>query len=742
MMDFEARIRFAHRLTQERRARLAAERLLDRKETELMAANVKLADQERFLSDEIVIKQAEAQTFRTEAETLKGQNTRVREDLERANHAILRAERRLWEALETIQDGFAVFDTKRRLVTANRAYLELFEGFDEIAPGSQYEDIMKAGAEEGMFDIGDEAPADWCFRFFSRWDDDPIEPVTLKLWNETYVKLVERIGIGGDTVTLAINITEMMQYQAELEEAQIRAEAASRAKSAFLANMSHEIRTPMNGVIGMADLINETDLDEEQRSYVETIRNSGEALLVIINDVLDYSKIEAEKLKLYPEPFDLERSIHEVLMLLRPSVQDKPVDMLVDYDLFLPTSYVGDPGRIRQILTNLLGNAAKFTAEGHVVVRVVGIETANHGEVRLHISVEDTGIGIAPDKVAHVFGQFNQVDDQKNRKFEGTGLGLAITRQLIELMDGEVWVDSVEGEGSVFGFHITLPVAEDTELLELTLPPKLKKIIVVDDLAINRTILERQLGALGVEVQSFESGKSVLAADVADADLILTDHVMDGMNGIELTKALRDSGFTAPILLLTSNPPTARADPGYEHVTAILQKPVLRRELFRTLERLGAEVPLGQPGPAVADPAPTGQRRMRVLAAEDNKTNRLVLKKMLKSLDIDLEFATDGLEAVAAFESQRPDFIFMDISMPEMDGKEATQRIRAIEEENSWPRTPICALTAHAMTGDDEGILKAGLDYYLTKPLKKAQLHEKLLGHVPEGTLPLLSDAA
>ncbi|MEM8631685.1 MAG: response regulator [Pseudomonadota bacterium] len=733
-MNHDDRLQVASRLAQERRARLAAERLLELKKKELMSANAKLADHARLLSDEIVIQREEVRSVRSEAETLKGQNSRVLEDLERANHAILRAERRLWESLETIQDGFAVFDANHRLVTANRAFIGLFDGFDEVAPGAKYEDILRLAAEEGMIDVGEEDPAVWCKGMLDRWETDPIDPVVLKLWNDSYIKLIERKGQGGDTVTLALNITETIRQERDLREAQRRAEAANRAKSAFLANMSHEIRTPMNGVIGMADLLVDTELDDEQRAYVETIKNSGEALLVIINDVLDYSKIEAEKLTLYPEPFDLERSIHEILMLLRPSVQDKPVDMLVDYDLFLPTSFVGDPGRIRQVLTNLMGNAAKFTQRGHIAVRVVGFDGEKEGETRLHVTVEDTGIGIAEDKVDHVFGQFNQVEDERNRKYEGTGLGLAISRQLIELMGGEVWVYSEEGVGSVFGFHVTLPVGEEDQSPPVSLPPGLKRVLVVDDLAINREILTKQLGMLGLEVSAFRSGREVPQETLMSSDLVLADHDMPNASGLQLTHDWREAGYGAPILLLTANMAAARADPAASLLTGIVQKPVLRRDLFATLQNLGDHV--AAPVVPVADQKPE-KRRMRVLAAEDNRTNQLVLKKMLKALDIDLKFANNGQEAVDLFLELAPDFIFMDISMPEMDGKEATARIRDIEAREDRARTPICALTAHAMPGDEKEILQAGLDYYLTKPLKKAHIHEKIHDHAPEGVLPV-----
>ena len=725
-------------LAQERRARLKAERLLDFKSEQLHAANRKLSDHARLLSTEIVLKREEARSFQYEAENLKGENTNILADLQKANKQAVKAERRLWEALETIQDGFAVFNPRDQLVIANHSYLNMFDGMASIRPGATYPDILEFLIEEGLIDIGFEAPEKWVARMLGRWHEDKIEPITLKLWNENYIKLMDRRARDGDMVCLALDITETIRYEEQLKEQTTRAEAANRAKSAFLANMSHEIRTPMNGVVGMADLLCDTDLSEEQQLYAETIRSSGETLLVIINDVLDYSKIEAQMLTLNPTQFDLERTIHEVMMLLKPSTQERGLNLMVDYDMFLPTRFIGDPGRIRQILTNLLGNAVKFTLEGHIVIRVTGFSTddANHD---LRITVEDTGIGIPADKLDHIFGEFNQVDDERNRRFEGTGLGLSITQKLIKLMGGEIWVDSVEGEGANFGFSLCLPIDEEAALKMPLSTEGDRTALIVDDLQINRMILERQLSVMGFAVRSCRSAEEALSRPMPAFDLIVTDYQMPGMDGIALAGKLRDQGVTAPILLLSSAPGDIDLAAKENGINAVLQKPLLRRDLFQRVSELGLTVateedmpPEASPEtPGVAAPVATG-RAMRILAAEDNRTNQLVFRKMVGGLNIDLTFANNGLEVVEAFTNAPPDMIFMDVSMPEMDGKEATRRIRALEVEAGADPVPICALTAHAMAGDDEEILASGMDHYLTKPLRKAAITEMIQKYLPE----------
>jgi len=740
------------KLAHERRGRLAAERLLEQKQAELFAANSKLGQHARQLSDEIVVK-------RSEAEELKGENTKVRSDLKVANHKAGIAERRLWDSIETIEDGFAVFNMDDCMVSANHAYLAAFDGLEEVRPGISYVRIIQLLVEEGIVDTEGQTPMEWRDSMLTRWHTDPIEPKVMRMWNGAYIKLVDRRARDGDTVSLALNITDTIRHEAELNEARTKAEAANRAKSAFLANMSHEIRTPMNGVVGMADLLSDTNLDEEQQLYAETIKNSGEALLVIINDVLDYSKIEADKLTLNTAPFDLEQCIHEIVMLLQPSLQDKKIEILVDFDMFLPTQYIGDAGRMRQILTNLIGNAVKFTPEGHVIIRVVGLEADQAGMTRVHVSIEDTGIGIAEDMISHVFGEFNQVEDDRNRNYEGTGLGLAITKQLIELMGGEIWVDSVEGEGSCFGFHVTLPVSKPALIATEHSLDRIKRALIIGEQTAGLDILVKQLAVLGVEVTKHQEGSAEIMAEAATFDVAFIDMPSTGNASQDYPILLNANAPDLPLILLNSE----RDATGNETAFTMLKKPILRHELFRVLQSLDGGIPVVEPDAVpidvIAPPPPTPvqndlpiietpidtppasdapARKMKVLAAEDNRTNQLVFGKMVKNLNIDLKFANNGLEAVEAFQDFKPDMIFMDISMPKMDGKEATRVIREIEEEAGLNRTPIIALTAHAMAGDDTEILAAGLDFYLTKPLRKAAICDKVVELAPEDVLQIM----
>ncbi len=835
----------ADRLADERRARLAAERLLELKQKELFEANRRLGDHALKLSHEV-------RETRTQVKEVRDQHRQVVQELGEATEKIEVVTEQLWSAMETVRDGFAMFDAQGRLELANPAYLDSFEGLEAVAPGVPYAEIVAIMVEEGIVDTQGEDPKGWQLRMLSRWTQTPIPNETLRLWNGRFVKVRDRHLPDGGVVSLCVDITDLMrmwsavqelpdgfvmfdsddrllmcnqpfrdyykgsaeimergvsfeellrhglkigQYpeakgqeetwledrltahrsgeaeretqlpdgrwlrvleretsdggrvglrvdisrmkedQLNLKEATIRAEAANRAKSAFLANMSHEIRTPMNGVVGMADLMMDTELDEEQELYVSTIRSSGEALLVIINDILDYSKIEADKLQLHPEPFDLERAIHEVVMLLQPNARDKDIALLVDYDMFLPTTFVGDPGRIRQILTNLLGNAVKFTVQGHVLVRVVGM-VEDDGSTAIHLTVEDTGIGIPADKVDHVFGEFNQVEDERNRKFEGTGLGLAISRRLVEMMGGEVWVESELGKGSCFGLRIILPADEPVIYETAHLPPHLKRVLVVDDNSPNRTILTKQLSLLGLQIDFASTGSEAIDRLENLPDLVMVEHDLPDMTGLELARSVLKTPREVPVVLLSDNPGQMALKPS-DKVTAVLQKPVPRRTLFTALSKVKAARNHTPPPPpvaieggapsaqTVAPPASPGDDGLLdVLVAEDNKTNQLVFGKMAKNFPVKLRFANNGIEAVDSFQERRPDIIFMDISMPRMDGKQATREIRRLED--SADPVPIIAVTAHAMSGDRESILEAGLTDYLTKPLRKAELGAKI----------------
>ena len=728
---------FLERLAKERRGRLKAERLLAQKQRELFAANAQLARHAQALSDQIREQRHGLESARNEAETLRGRTSQALSDLERANAAAQVAERRLWEALETIRDGFALFDSDQRLIAANQAFLSMFGAAEGLPEGLPYGDVMHRLAEHALADAGPEDRLDWQHEMVARIAREEIEPKVIHLGDGRHFRLMDRRGTYGDLVCLARDITQAVAREAELHEARERAEAASRAKSAFLANMSHEIRTPMNGVVGMAELLCDTPLTDEQRLCVETIRNSGEALLAIINDVLDYSKIEAEKLKLYPEPFDLERCLHEVILLLQPSAQDRGISVLADFDMFLPTRFVGDRGRIRQILTNLLGNAVKFTASGHVLARVVGIERGD-GQIELHVSVEDTGIGIAAEHLDAIFGEFSQVESAANRQFEGTGLGLAITRQLVGLMGGSMWVESELGHGSCFGFRVTLPAAEP--LLPASQPQRpirLARALVVAAAQINRIILQRQLETFGLRVSVCRDGEEALLAVAADRfDLVLSEPAAPE-GGADLVRALRARGLATPVALVLPEGAALAEAPGLHR----LAQPVLRSALFRLLEALSYPdaAPAGPaPGLPAATALPPARRQMRVLAAEDNRTNQLVFRKMLEDLDLDLVFANNGHETVELWKAFRPDLVFMDISMPGMDGREAARAIRAAEAAAGRSPVPVVALTAHAMEGDGDALLAAGMDRYLTKPLKKAEILSAIAAFVPPGARPPL----
>jgi PAS domain S-box-containing protein len=689
----------------------------------------------------------------------------VRAAIERHSVLMRDATSAMSQGLLILHEGMIVFSND-----ALPAMLEFPDGM--VGQGAQWRDIFRFCIERGDLGTASEAAAT-----MQAWEENVAigKPVfaSFRIEGRKWIQVEAKLTGSDHWLAVFTDVTDMKVREEELTRLLQRAEAADRAKSEFLANMSHEIRTPMNGVLGMAELLAKSNLDTRQKTFIDIIVKSGNALLTIINDILDFSKIDAGQMKLRKAPFDPVEAIEDVATLLSSSAAEKDIELIVRGDVSVRETVLGDAGRFRQIVTNLVGNAVKFTEKGHVFIDLKSEPTAS-GELMLAIRIEDTGLGIPEEKLKSVFEKFSQVDTSSTRRHEGTGLGLAITSGLVELFGGRIEVDSEVGRGSAFTVHLPFPVVSERKS-ETTLPINTSgaRILVVDDNPVNRSILSEQLTMWGFDTVAAESGAVGLAimneaARIGVAvDAIVLDYHMPEMNGLDFAKHLRaDPRFDGTGIVFLTSMDMAGDDSMFAalNIQAHLMKParanLLRSTIIdvvrtirtkrRALENLRAAAlpkpPAHAPAPSsaptmpgagpmtpkpviaaepVSTPAVHPEPMLDVLVAEDNEVNQIVFTQILQTTGWLFQIVKNGAEAVEAWQKHHPAVILMDVSMPVMNGHQATQKIREIELQTGT-HTPIIGVTAHALESDRELCFQVGMDDYLSKPISPEALEAKI----------------